>query len=134
MAGGTQLVWRTPLSQQMSARHLNNKMTRNPALPQGFQKPMESTEKACAHVANPCYRDKTLENVIASGHLRGHASGRASGRVSGRHVGPSIPSWPQGGKRVDQTEPQNSHQLTIQTDTDLWAESRSTRFGRYVDL
>ena len=58
----------------------------------------------------------------ASGRLSGRVSGRASGRLSGRHVGPSNLSWPEGGKRVDQTEPQNSHQQTIQTDTNFWVE------------
>ena len=57
--------WRPPSSQQMSAQHLNNKMTRNPPLPQEFQKSVETTEKVCAHVANPCYHDKTVEDVIA---------------------------------------------------------------------
>ena len=47
----------------------------------------------------------------------------SSGHLSGRHVGPFNLSWPEGGKRVDQTEPQNSHQLIIQTDTHLWVES-----------
>ena len=62
------------------------------------------------------------------------ASGRASGRLSRRHVGPSNLSWPESGKRVDQTEPQNSHQQTIQTDTDLCVESKKQRSGLYVDL
>ena len=35
----------------MSARRLNNKMTRNPPLPQGLQKSVENTEKVCKHIA-----------------------------------------------------------------------------------
>ena len=65
--GARRLVgqWRPPFSQQTSAQHLNNEMTKNPPLPQGLQKSAESTEKVCAHVANPCFRDKTMEDMIA---------------------------------------------------------------------
>ena len=111
--------------------------------------------------ANPCYRDKTVEDVIArkswplqwdpSAEMAsfwptlkriknagldasGRLSGRASGRLSGRHVGPSNLSWPEGVKWVDQTEPPKNHQLTIQTDTNMWVENRKARFRRYVEL
>ena len=89
-------------------------MTRNPPLPQGLQKLVESTEKVCAHVANPCFRDKTLEDMIArkSCPLQRDTSAEmasfwptlkrfknvgldACGRLSGRHVGPFILAWPE---------------------------------------
>ena len=85
-------------------------MTRNPPLPQKLQKSTESTEKVCAHVANPCFRNKTLEDVIARKncplqwdtsaemasfwptlkHFKNEgldASGCLSGRASGRASG-----------------------------------------------
>ena len=106
---------------------------------------VERSEKVCAHLANPCYCNKKLEDMIAhkSCPLQWDPSPVFDQPQNGltmrvwKLVGALVGALAGGrfallfclvgsDERVDQTEPQNNNQPTIQRNTDLTVESRKT--------